>query len=170
MLAAILLAIKREWQTAFGKIGAAVLAIGLLTFVGAYAALPRIQVRAGKFPRYFVSYQLETIGQRVLSHWETVPPKSLIEAREVVKQVTEPRTENIFLGGKTRDEDSPGNYLIRQSPTGFEFVWFDADGSPVNRVEEPSQSIVRCFTRPRLRWSSSASSATFSLAGWISGA
>jgi hypothetical protein len=26
------------------------------------------------------------------------------------------------------EEDSPGNYIIRETPTGFEFVWFLSSG------------------------------------------
>jgi hypothetical protein len=57
---------------------------------------------------------------------------SLAEARSVVKkienqypQLTE---QNLLLGGAVREEDSPGNYLLRQSTNGVDFVWFDADG------------------------------------------
>lgn len=128
LLAAILLAVKREWQSKFGKITAMVFVLGLLTFVVGYFTLPKIQVRAGKFARYHVRYQLDTLGQKVLSQWEAAPPRSLTAAREAVEQMAKPMTENIYLGGRTRDEDSPGNYQVRQSPMGFEFVWFDVDG------------------------------------------
>ncbi len=128
VVASLLLAIKREWRYAFRKIMLAVFALGLLAFAGGYIALPKIQVRAGKFPRFHIRYQLESLGQEALSQWEATPPKSLSEARDVVEQMAKQMPENLLVGGKTREDDSPGNYVVRQSTNGFEFTWFDADG------------------------------------------
>ncbi len=37
--------------------------------------------------------------------------------------------ENLLLGGTLRQEDSPGNYTLRQSATGLEFIGYDAQGT-----------------------------------------
>jgi hypothetical protein len=36
--------------------------------------------------------------------------------------------ENMFLGGKMKEEDSPGNFTIRKAGEGFEFICYDALG------------------------------------------
>jgi hypothetical protein len=41
---------------------------------------------------------------------------------------------NPYVGGSWREEDSPGNYLLRQTREGLEYVWFDVNGS--ERIEE----------------------------------
>ena len=128
VLSVVLLALKHEWRSATGRIVITVFMLGLLVFAITYQALPKVQVRAGRFPRYFLRYLLGSLGQNVVSKWETTPPKSLAEARQTVEEMALPRTENFLLGGKIREEDSPGNYLLRSTESGFEFVWFDADG------------------------------------------
>lgn len=37
--------------------------------------------------------------------------------------------ENVLLGGTLRQEDSPGNYTLRQSAAGLEFIGYDAQGA-----------------------------------------
>jgi hypothetical protein len=39
-----------------------------------------------------------------------------------------PPLENMFLGGKMKEEDSPGNFTIRQAGEKFEFICYDALG------------------------------------------
>jgi hypothetical protein len=36
--------------------------------------------------------------------------------------------ENPLLGGPVREEDSPGNYVLRETTNGVGFFWFDVDG------------------------------------------
>jgi len=127
-LATMLLAIRRDWRHVTSKITAVVVGLGLLTLAVTYFALPKVRIRTSRFwPRY-VQRELETPGRKILSQWETAPPKTLAEARKAVEQVANSMTENVLLGGQIHEEDSPGNYKIRKSTNGFEFVWFDADG------------------------------------------
>jgi len=128
LLATILQVIKRTWLHSLKQALAVVAGLGFLIFAVIYAAFPRTQVRTGRFwPRY-VQHQLETLGQKMVSQWEAAPPKTLSEARKAVEAAANSMAENVLLGGQTREEDSPGNYLIRPSTNGFEFVWFDTDG------------------------------------------
>jgi hypothetical protein len=49
----------------------------------------------------------------------------------VVKNIGEtyPKlNENPFFGGPIHEEDSPGNFILRQTTNGVDFVWFDANG------------------------------------------
>jgi hypothetical protein len=34
------------------------------------------------------------------------------------------------MGGLVREEDSPGNYTIRQTDEDFEYIWYDIEGAP----------------------------------------
>ncbi len=36
---------------------------------------------------------------------------------------------NPLLGGRVREEDSPGNYTFRETASGLEFVTYDAQGA-----------------------------------------
>ena len=36
--------------------------------------------------------------------------------------------DNYFVGGQIREEDSPGNYLLRETNNQLQFVSFNSDG------------------------------------------
>jgi hypothetical protein len=46
----------------------------------------------------------------------------------VVKNHDGAPMENPLLGGQMKEEDSPGNYTIRKTSEGFDFVCYDAMG------------------------------------------
>jgi hypothetical protein len=126
--AVIALAIKREWRWATTRIAAVVVGFGLLIFCVGYVALPKVPVHFNKLRLYHAQRRLEELGKFVTAHWEQSPPNSLAEARKAAVLNPDPITDNILLGGKIREDDSPGNYQIRQTTNGFEFLWFDRDG------------------------------------------
>jgi hypothetical protein len=128
LLATIVLAIKREWRQAVGKISAVVAGFGVFIFCVGYVALPKVPVHVNKLRLYHAEKRLEELGKFVSTCWEQSPPTSLAEARKATTQEPKLITDNILLGGKIREEDSPGNYLIRQTTSGFQFFWFDRDG------------------------------------------
>jgi hypothetical protein len=49
--------------------------------------------------------------------------------------------KNFLIGGLVREEDSPGNYTIRQTEEDFEYIWYDIDGAPqIIPLSEPRRT------------------------------
>ncbi len=135
-LAVITLAIKRGWRPATARISAVVACVGLFIFCVGYLALPKVPVHVIRHYPAYARGLLRELGQFVVAHWEKSPPTSLAEARNAATLKPDLITDNILLGGKIREEDSPGNYLIRQTTNGFEFFWYDRDGG-VHALDKP---------------------------------
>jgi len=58
--------------------------------------------------------------------WEQRRPATLEEARRIAAKCASRVNEK--WNRTLTEEDSPGNYIIRETPTGFEFVWFLSSG------------------------------------------
>jgi hypothetical protein len=91
--------------------------------------LPKVAVRTAQFHPFQVRQSLQQLELAVRCNWEDSPPKTLEEARRAVVFENGMRTNNMLLGGVIREEDSPGNYVIRQTTNGFEFLWYDGNGA-----------------------------------------
>ncbi|MBC8097734.1 MAG: DUF2330 domain-containing protein [Akkermansiaceae bacterium] len=122
-------AVRRKWGFALPRITLGVVWLALVVFVGVYALLPKVSVRTGRFHPAFVRHTLQSLAVTVEVDWKDSPPKTLTEARRAVVFEEGMTTNNILLGGSIREEDSPGNYGIRQSTNGFEFFWYDGNGA-----------------------------------------
>ena len=122
-------AMLRNWWSKLPRIALGVTGFALVVWIGVYVALPKVSVRTGRFHPAFVRHDLQSLAMVVNSEWKDSPPKSLAEARRAVVFESGMRTNNFLLGGSIREEDSPGNYVIRQSTNGFDFLWYDGNGA-----------------------------------------
>ena len=61
-------------------------------------------------------------------------PPSLEEARTLLSgdlpDLWKGARHNAILGGEIREEDSPGNYTLRETERGLEMLGYDATGNP----------------------------------------
>ena len=113
-----------------------IVALGSIVFFGlAYMSLPKIEVKLvrGHFRNMF---KMEQIALRLAlgdSDWKTTA-----EVRTGLQQTISNPTnaanyglknwDNYFVGGQFREEDSPGNYLLRETNNQVQLVFFNPDG------------------------------------------
>jgi hypothetical protein len=100
-----------------------------------YLCLPKIEVKLVK--GHFYSYwREEQITLRLIwgdENWQT-----LAQARAGLQEATSNPTnaavyglknwDNYFVGGQMHEEDSPGNYLLRETNNQLQLIFFNADG------------------------------------------
>jgi hypothetical protein len=114
-----------------------VLALGSVVFLVCYYVLPKVEVRTVLLPSHRSAANEKMLQLQVQQNWGEARPATLAEAREgaaravheLGRDVDHRFDENLLLGGSIHEEDSPGNYVIRQTTNGFEFIWFDAYGA-----------------------------------------
>ena len=113
-----------------------VVALASIILVGlVYLSLPKIEVKLVKtIPT--IDMKMEQIGLAIILEdggWRT-----LAEARAVLQEAISNPTNpvvapigwtNYLVGGQIREEDSPGNYLLRETNNQLEFVGFYPDGA-----------------------------------------
>ena len=113
-----------------------VVALVSIVLVGlVYLSLPKIEVKLVKtIPT--IDMNIEQLGLEIILEdggWRT-----LAEARAVLQEAisnpTNPVVDrigwtNYLVGGQIREEDSPGNYLLRETNNQLEFVGFYPDGA-----------------------------------------
>jgi hypothetical protein len=106
----------------------AALLIGLLTGLSVYALLPKAQVRFMLWPYASAEQQLELLRD-VFSQSRT--PSSKDEVRELIKfwRENSRSKDNILLGGEIHEEDSPGNFVLKDKGNSLELVFFDPQGA-----------------------------------------
>jgi hypothetical protein len=120
-----------------------------------YVCLPKTRVVVSRMPairmsglhRYVIPKALERQGAgRVAA--EGGKPKlnagwvrqQLAETSDFRKGLGNSSQTNLISGELWREEDSPGNYTIRETPAGVDYVWYDIEGAenvvPLCREEE----------------------------------
>jgi hypothetical protein len=110
-----------------------------------YLSLPKTEARLVKVPRGKIENMLICFGMEVSS--EVTNHSSIVAARLTVRNLmTVGKTnapywsewsrsvdwanwQNYYLGGPLHEEDSPGNYTIREVNGQLEFVVYDAQGA-----------------------------------------
>lgn len=117
------------WSVPFPKIAFGLAVVALVGMGVVYAALPKVSVTMVRSHPAFVRHYLKELAAFTILEWQDSPPKSIEEARRAVVFQGSMKTNNFLLGGGIREEDSPGNYVIRQTTNGFEFLWFDGNGA-----------------------------------------
>lgn len=132
LLAAIAVAIKRALRPHL-KLMAGWLAIaGTITAVFIFVAVPKVDVRLTRRPVMFSILNLRDLADLFANDSLTNRASSIVEARAALKKIqnSNPKLveENPLLGGPVREEDSPGNYVLRETTNGVGFFWFDVDG------------------------------------------
>jgi hypothetical protein len=111
-------------------------AIASVAVVGlSYLCLPKIEVKLVKgYP--YSSWKYEQIALRIA--WGDANWQTLAQARagfqELISNPTNAAVydlknwDNYFVGGQLREEDSPGNYLLRETNSQLQLIFFNTDG------------------------------------------
>ena len=79
------------------------------------------------YPYWFLSDQTNltaATARAMLAH-----PTSSITAENGRHYLASGHWDNLLLGGRVREEDSPGNYTFRETADGLEYVTYDAQGA-----------------------------------------
>lgn len=116
--------------------------VGIVTVAGIffagllYLCLPKIEVKLVKARAYFnASMEQKIVLEMILDDggWQTVA-----EARAILQKATSNPTnavaygmkdwDNNLVGGQIREEDSPGNYLLRETNNQLQFMSIRNDG------------------------------------------
>ena len=102
-----------------------------------YASLPKTQVRLVRSPGSRMRQKSMELRQEVLDSQATNRAEVSAEIRRLLAQTTTEEWlnnwSNELLGGQIHEEDSPGNYVVRDKTNVlgavyFDLVWFDAVG------------------------------------------
>lgn len=114
-----------------------------------YLSLPKIEVKLVKARSYFnTSMEQKVVLEMILDDggWQTVA-----EARAILQAATSNPTnaisygmndwDNNLVGGQIREEDSPGNYLLRETNNQLQFLSIGNDGGEylVNNWKLPAR-------------------------------
>ncbi len=131
-LASLVVAVKVSWQR-WLRAGAGWMALGgFLVAAVVFFATPKTAVRLVRAPRAQAVMNVLQLAAFFQHSSPTNRALSLVESRALIKSIlTNERIAtggNVLLGGAIREEDSPGNYVLRQSTNGVEFLWFDENG------------------------------------------
>lgn len=107
-------------------------ALVLLTGACIYLASPKVEVRLVKAPAVRARISVESVGWSLTDGTDPDPAVLCAEARELLRDMHGMAgigSENVLLGGEIREEDSPGNYIVRRGGGGVEFVTYDLWGA-----------------------------------------
>jgi hypothetical protein len=110
--------------------------VAIVTGLIVYLTVPRIEVRLlrGRQVMSVSRHLLMTLGDELEFATNRA---SLAEAKAILQAtMNQPPSygsnwENPFLGGRIREEDSPGNYLLRPTTNGYEFLIYDPRGAEI---------------------------------------
>jgi hypothetical protein len=107
-----------------------------------YACLPKVQVIASRRPAMQMNHLHQSLipelyqyaarlraskGERTKLDAAWVRHQ-LAENSDFRKSLGTSKQTNLISGQLWREEDSPGNYMIRQTTSGVDYVWYDIDG------------------------------------------
>ena len=130
--ASIVTGFRREWRPHLKRLFGLAVITGAVVAAGVFVTVPKIPVRLTRLPAFYSIMNLRQLDLGFTEESQSNRVSSLAEARAILKKVENqyPKLteQNLLLGGAVREEDSPGNYILRQSTNGVDFVWFDADG------------------------------------------
>jgi len=120
----------------------AVVLLSVLVTCVIYLALPKTAVRLVKSPSTVAETAVFLLSLQLPYHNEVTREEISAEARREIEHPTEGadwlrlvRTyggtgrENFLLGGDIREEDSPGNFTLRENGENLEFVIYDHQGA-----------------------------------------
>jgi hypothetical protein len=98
-----------------------------------YTALPKIEVKFEKRYGWLMSEKdLELLARWTEDLLETDGPVDVAAVRSAFQRIPEEdrlaRFRNEVMGGLIIEEDSPGNFTLRETPVGVEFVAHDVMG------------------------------------------
>lgn len=132
-IATVILAIIIFWERFQGrtkqlaKLAKFAIVFSLLLGTTIYLVLPKTEVRIlrGRMPRLETFEAIRTV--EAISEQET----NVTEVRAVITNYDlTGHFVNYLSGGKVHEEDSPGNYELRQSHDRVKCIFYDIDGAP----------------------------------------
>jgi hypothetical protein len=120
------------------KVAAAITIAGVALTGVLYLALPKTEVRLVQDPGGLAERHLDSLYHALQEETNVTP--ATVEAivlgltnspiaQERSRYHDGDYRENLLLGGTLRQEDSPGNYTLRESAIGLEFIGYDAQGT-----------------------------------------
>ena len=102
-----------------------------------YLSLPKIEVKLVK-GHFYASARMEQLQLTLYMILDDGGWQTITEARAILQNATSNPTnavfyhvkdwDNYFVGGQIREEDSPGNYLLRETNNQLQFVSFNYEG------------------------------------------
>ena len=118
-----------------------VVVASLVCGAATFLVLPKVKVSLVRLPghRNYEAHQqiakLTRFGVEEMTERNQKPPIASAEwlrmyVRTNLASDTNLWHKNYLMGGLVREEDSPGNYTIRQTEEDFEYIWYDIDGAP----------------------------------------
>jgi hypothetical protein len=118
----------------------AALGLALLVTGVSWGMLPTVPVRFERFPGISMRNTIHHAYFEAMILAEDQPELALPELRRALAErlataSADARSSvaytNLFTGQPVREEDSPGNYILRQRNGQIEFVAHDPEGAPV---------------------------------------
>lgn len=130
------------WARKVTKFSLAISGLALIAWLPIYLSLPKVEVRVTQMPRMFSRNLHHTVSTALEIKWtdktNTGNGTTALNVAWIRQQLADPafwnETDkrrggtNLFTGQPCREEDSPGNYTIRQNGRKIEYVSFDIDG------------------------------------------
>ena len=136
----ILLLVNETYKSKFSRF-VAIVAISVLGLAGLiYLCLPKMEVWLVKFPRGIEEASLFQLYQYLLDTNLVTHAEVSAQAQHLLANPTNDvewvqfagrlkNLDNYLLGGRIREEDSPGNFTLRENGNQLEFVTYDAQGA-----------------------------------------
>jgi len=120
----------RFWKALTGWLGVCLIFAGVI-----YVCLPTIQVRIERGAGYSTFHSLSSLGQALADEKPVTAAEIRSRARTALSRPDDPDGysdfKNHLLGGPIREEDSPGNFTLREEGDELEFVAYDAEGAEI---------------------------------------
>jgi len=118
----------RFWKALTGWLGVSLVFAGMI-----YVCLPKIQVRIERGAGSVTFHSFYLLGQALEDEKPVTAAEIRARARTVLSRPDDgdghADFKNHLLGGPIREEDSPGNFTLREEGDELEFVGYDAEGA-----------------------------------------
>jgi hypothetical protein len=126
LFAACLLAFVSETPKAKLPRRIGIVTVASIVFAGLfYLCLPKIEVKLAR--EDYPDWRMEQMILRTV--WADENWQTLAQARAGLQESRRLKNwGNDFVGGQVREEDSPGNYLLRETNNQLQLIFFNADG------------------------------------------
>lgn len=136
LIAALLAHFGRLQRRKAVVVGLAAAGVAGMVALSIYLFLPKVPVRMQRWPGMMANMNMRQLGIQSSTSYPTNQPVDLESVRKHVSHLLAQGdsrwTKNVLLGGLIREEDSPGNYTLRETPEGVEILGYDATGASVS--------------------------------------
>jgi drug/metabolite transporter (DMT)-like permease len=143
------------WAKGARKVSGVICLAAVVAGATTYLALPKTPVVTAIRPiartKYMHTRIFEVLLDRIPPNRLTADAKSTTNLEWIRQQLNENATfrrllpdrcqTNLFTGEPLREEDSPGNYTVRQNKNALLYIWYDLDGGEniLSLSEPPKQ-------------------------------